>query len=366
MARFAESFTLRQGDLTHEVGPGKRSLIIAEAGSNHDGDYDQAVALVEAAAKAGADAVKFQTFRAEEIYPAETEAVPYLAEIGITKRLAEIIAEMEMPYEWVAKLAEVAASNGIFFMSTPFDAKSLEELAPYVPAWKIASYELNHLPLIEQAAKTGKPVIISTGAATGYDEIELALDTLEKAGAREVAVLQCTAKYPAPIDSLNLSVIRTYIDRYGVPSGLSDHSLGAQPACQTAIAVGGSIVEKHFTLSRDLAGPDHAFAIEPDELAEMVTSIRETESALGSPEKTLHPVEADLRRYRRALCTRREIASGETIDADDLQILRSPGLDSELLEPVDISRVAGKPAARDLKVQTFLTAADVAGLLSAG
>lgn len=358
---FSSSFELRQGDLVKPVGEASPCLIIAEAGSNHDGSYEQAVALVEAAAQAGADAVKFQTFRAEEIYPRETAPVPYLEKVGVTKRLAEIIAEMEMPYEWFEGLRERCAQLGLLFMSTPFDEHSLEMLDPHVPGWKIASYELNHLPLLRRAAETGKPVIISTGAADGYGDVEVALEALAKAGAKDVAVLQCTAKYPAPFESLNLAVIRSYVDRYGVPSGLSDHSITPAPACQTAVAVGGSIVEKHFTLDRGMSGPDHKFAIEPDELKALVVAIRETEATLGSAVKRLDPAEHDLRRYRRALCLRTAKQVGEPIAEDDIQILRSPGLDDKLLEPVDIPRIVGKAVTRDLAEQAFLRPADVSG-----
>lgn len=268
------------------VGDGEPCFIIAEAGSNHNGKISLAKKLIDVAKEAGADAVKFQYFRAEDLYPQKSSQVEYLRKLGISKPIFEIIKEMEIPFQWTVELARYCQTKKIIFFASVFSEKEVDILKPYVPAFKIASYELTHLPLIEYAAKVGKPIIISTGAASGINEIRKAVEVVKKVGNNQICLMQCTAKYPAPIESLNALVIQTLKKEFQIPVGLSDHSLNPFYGAAAAMAAGANLYEKHFTISRKMKGPDHSFALEPKELKDCVALIRNTEKALGSREKT--------------------------------------------------------------------------------
>lgn len=326
------------------IGPGEETFIIAEAGSNHNGDLDIAKELIDVAADAGADAVKFQTFRAEDLYVKDSGEVEYLDD---DRSIYEIIEDMEMPYDWIPDLHDYCRENGIYFMSTPFDERSADELAEYVPAWKVASYTSSHHPFLRYLAGTDKPIVMSTGAHE-LSEVRESVDVLRDAGADEFALLQCVAAYPTPLEDINVRVVETLIDEFGAPAGLSDHTLDPVTAPSTAVALGASIVEKHFTLDKTMEGPDHQFALEPDELDAMVSAIRDTETALGSHKKQVLEVESELYdKARRTIHAAADIDAGERFTEDNLKILR-PGERAAGLDPKFYDDVLGKTAARDI------------------
>lgn len=336
-----------------DVGDGAPCYVIAEAGSNHDGSLDQARSLVKIASKAGADAVKFQTFKASTMYPRRSGTVDYLERLGVSASIYDIVESLEMPYEWIKELAGLCEEQGLHFLSTPFDEASVDALEPFVQAFKIASYELTHIPLIRYAARRGKPMILSTGAGT-MEEIGDAAEAVRAEGNDQICLTQCTAKYPAPLDSINVAVIPALKEAFGVAVGLSDHSEHPTIAPSAAVAVGANIIEKHFTLSKRLPGPDHSYALEPDELATMVETIRLTERATGSALKGPQPVEAELSNYRRSIYTRRPLEKGHRLTTDDLIVLRRPGHPGTGLEPMHLSLVLGRELTRDVPEQEIL------------
>lgn len=337
------------------VGAGQRCFVIAEAGSNHNGSLESARSLVRLAAEAGADAVKFQTFRAEKLYTRSAGKSDYLR---LEKSIYDVIAEMEMPYEWLPLLAAEAERARVLFMSTPFDEQSADELDPYVPAFKIASYEMTHLPLVRHIARKGKPLIISTGTAD-LDEVRATVNAVRDAGNDQLILLQCTASYPAPMDALNLRVIETMRREFDVPVGLSDHSRDPVIAPIAAVSLGAAVIEKHFTFSNDLPGPDHRFAVEPDELRAMIEAIRTTEMVLGTGMKIPLPAERELRAFaRRSIYTIRAIGDGEAFTRDNIAALRSGNADKGL-PPSELDDLLGKRALRALQPGVPVVAEDV-------
>ncbi|MFC7058371.1 N-acetylneuraminate synthase family protein [Halovenus salina] len=311
----------------HPIGPDEPTFVIAEAGSNHNGDIETAKELIDVAADAGADAVKFQTFRAEDMYVEESGEAEYLED---ERSLYEIIEDMEMPYEWIPELYEYCKEQGVCFMSTPFDERSADELEAYVPAFKIASYTMSHHPFLEHLASMDKPIIMSTGAHE-MAEVAESVDTLDSVGFDELVLLQCVAAYPTPLELINVRVVETLREEFGVPTGLSDHTLDPTTAPSTAVTLGASVVEKHFTLDKSMEGPDHQFALEPDELDVMVDAIRKTESVLGTGHKEVIEVEQELHDIaRRRIHAARDINEGEIITEENIAVLRSgkrePGL----------------------------------------
>lgn len=340
------------------IGPGYPCFIVAEAGSNHNGEFSQALNLIDVAVEAGADAVKFQTFSAERLYPRIERPAKYLEEMGIHKSVFQVINEMEMPLDWIPRLAEYCLKKGIIFLSTPFDEKAADDLEKYVPAYKIASYELTHAPLIDYIARKGKPILISTGGAM-MKEISQALEFVSRSGNRNLCLMQCTAKYPAPLDSLNLNVLETFRNLWNIPVGFSDHSFEPELAPLLAVAKGANVIEKHFTLSRQLPGPDHAYAIEPEQLKRMVSLIRAAESCLGDGIKAPHQVETELSNYRRGIFTIRPLEQGEIFSVENLSILRRSGMLETNLQPSDFSSVLGKRAMRKMEEYTLIGRSDV-------
>lgn len=337
------------------VGPGQPCYIIAEAGSNHDGRLDRAYALIDAAADAGADAVKFQAFRAATLYPKDESRPRYLRKLGVTKTIYQTIADMEMPFEWIPRLSARCRRLGLVFMATPFDEECVDRLDPFMPAHKIASYEMTHAPLLAHAASKGKPLIVSTGGAT-LAEVDAAVRQLRGA---PLCLMQCTAKYPAPPGSMNLRTIPAMAARYGIPVGLSDHSLDACAGPVAAAALGASLLEKHFTLSRRLKGPDHSYALEPAELKRMVSAVRSAETMLGDGRKRPHPVEAELRDYRRGIFTKAPVAEGARLTAENVAVLRRAGKRETDLPPARLSEVLRGRARRALPAFRLLSEADV-------
>lgn len=327
----------------------QRVYIIAEAGSNWRGgtperDQEMARSLIAVAAAAGADAIKFQTYRPESVYVRNAGESGYLAGAGIKKSIYDIFADLAMPYEMLEGLADYCRQQGIAFMSTPFSVADAEAVDPFVDVHKVASYEINHVRLLQWLAKTGKPLILSSGAADQND-IAFALETLYAAGAADVVLMQCTARYPAPLESLNLKAIMQLQERFQVPVGFSDHSRDPIVAPVAAVALGARVIEKHFTLHNRLPGPDHIFALCPDELVRMVSAIRDAEKTLGSGEKEVHADEQELREFAvRSLQAMRNIQIGEILqEGVNFDVLRS-GQCSKGLHPKYLRQVQGTRA----------------------
>ena len=329
-----------------QVGDGAPVYIIAEAGSNHDRDLDQAKRLIDAAAAAGADAVKFQTFTASRIVAETKTRAKYLdAILPPDKTMSDLFAELELPHEWHAALYRHAVDAGLDFISTPFDFEAVDLLDDLgVKVFKVATYELWHLPLIREIASRGKPMICSTGMADLAD-IQDAVDTVAATGNEQLILLHCVVNYPPPFEELNLRAIETMRAAFGVPVGWSDHTPGWL-APVVATALGAAVVEKHFTTDRTRPGPDHRFALEPDELTAMVRAIRDAQAALGDGIKRMAPAEADLYvTARRSIFAARAIEAGTTLTQEDVVILR-PGTGIEVR---DLAKVVGRTARRRIE-----------------
>lgn len=341
-------------ELLSPLWRGPDVFIIAEAGSNWRmgsprRDLAMAQALVEVAAEAGADAVKFQTFRPETVYVAEAGSSDYLAEAGITESIRDIFSDIAMPYEMLPKLAEHARVCNIGIMSTAFSAADFAAVDPLVSVHKIASYEISHVRLIELAARSGKPVIMSTGAAT-LDDVAWAVEHFRQCGGRDLCLMQCTAKYPAPLDALNLATIPELGRLFGVPVGLSDHSREPVVGPLAATALGARVIEKHFTLHNRLPGPDHPFAVTPAELKQMVEAVRAANVARGSGLKEVSTTETELAAFaQRGLQAIASISPGDVLREDvNIAILR-PGKQPKGVHPRHLRELAGKRATRAIR-----------------
>lgn len=315
--------------------------------------------LVDVALEAGADAVKFQTFRARDTYVENAGVSDYLVALGIVRSINELFTDLEMPYGLVEEIAEYCGQTGIEFMSTPFSVEDARAVDPYVRRHKVASYEINHVRLLQWLAQTGKPLIISTGAAT-EDDIDFCVATLRRAGAQDLTLLQCTSRYPAPMDSLNLKVIPWLASRYGVGSGFSDHSRDPLVGPVTAVALGATVIEKHFTLNNRLPGPDHPFSLQPDELASMVRAIRAAEQARGDGIKVVGVHESELRTFAvRAIQATRDIALGDPlVEGVNIGVLR-PGKRSIGLHPRYLDALQGRRASRHVAAGDGILSGDV-------
>ena len=341
------------------IGRSSPCYIIAEAGSNHNGSLSQAKKLVLAAAHAGADAVKFQIFRAKTMYPDKNIEVKYLKKLGIKDSLYNIIKKNEVPYSWIEELSRYSAKNSIEFMATPFDLEAVRLLAPYVNAFKVASYESMFLDLIEAVKDTGKPLLISTGGSTA-DEIDALVKLALNNYKNKTVLLHCIAKYPAPLDESNLRMIRHLSDKYGIQAGYSDHSEDPTLAPRIAVALGATIIEKHFTISKKLPGPDHAFAVEPKGLQAMVDAIRMTEKMLGQDAKrTIQNCEKELYYYKRCLYCGADLPKGHKIREQDLVVLRNIGKRCNYFNPVEIGSVIGKRLKKNMKSNDILAREDI-------
>jgi N,N'-diacetyllegionaminate synthase len=289
------------------VGGSAAPFVIAEVGSNFDKNLDKARKLIDVAKEAGANAVKFQLFRADVLYPNGDG-------------LYDIFKSIELDAEWVPVLDKHAREQGLHFMASAFDMGSVDVLeAAKTPAHKVASSETTNLGFLHKLASTGKPMIISTGMCDMVD-VEEAVNTCLGAGNSQVVLLQCGAMYPLPNELVNLRVIQSLARRFNCPVGFSDHTLG-QVAAITAVGLGATVFEKHYTLDKKGAGPDHFYALEPDELKSYISAIREAHEALGSSEKQMLPKERELGR-REGLYLARNMAKGETITAADIVIKR--------------------------------------------
>jgi len=340
------------------VGPGCPVYVIAEMSANHGQDFDRAVRLLEAARAAGADAVKLQTYTADTLTLASDRDEFRIGggTLWDERTLHDIYQEGHMPWEWQPRLKAVAEEIGIQLFSTAYDPTAVDFLEKMgVPAHKVASFENVDLPLIERMAATGKPIIISTGMAT-LAEIERAVQAARQAGATEIALLKCTSAYPAPADEMHLRTIPHLAETFGVPVGLSDHTLGiAVPVA--AVALGASIVEKHLTLSRAVPSLDSAFSLEPAEFRAMVEAIRTAEQALGQVRYGPSAGEAATVAFRRSLFVVRDVRAGERFTPDNVRSIRP----AHGLPPRHLPQVLGCRAAVDIFAGTPLAWSLVAG-----
>jgi len=308
-----------------EVGPGAPVFIIAEAGVNHDGDVQRAHSLVDVAADAGADAVKFQTFQADALAAADAPRAAYQAgRLGDEPSQHSMLKRLELPHEEWSRLRDHARGRGITFLSTPFDEGSLDLLVKLgIPAIKIGSGDLTNLRLIRRAASAGVPILCSTGMAT-LGEVANAVAAVREASG-SIVLLHCVSSYPAPESSANLRAIPTLARVFDVPVGYSDHTTGRRAALAAA-ALGAVMVEKHFTTDRSLPGPDHRASLEPDDLKGLVEDIRAVESALGDGRKTPRGEELDTRAVaRRSLAWTRDLAAGHLVTEADVIAKRPAG-----------------------------------------
>jgi pseudaminic acid synthase len=327
------------------VGKGNSVFIIAELSGNHNKDFNTAAELIEKSYKAGANAVKIQTYTPDTITLDSHQEQFTICDEGIWngKRLYDLYEEAFMPWEWQPELAKIANRLGIPFFSTPFDLSAVDFLEQIkVPAYKIASFEIVDLPLIKRVAETGKPVILSTGMAS-LDEIEEAVQTIRMTGNNQIILLKCTSAYPAPLEGMNLATIPYLQEKFGLDIGLSDHTLGIV-APIIAVSLGACVIEKHITLSRDKGGVDSGFSLEPDEFLEMTNAIRQTEKAMG--EICLEPTALERKNviFRRSLYVVKDIRKGEKFTSENVKSIR-PGYG---LPPKLIYSILGKKAVNDI------------------
>jgi pseudaminic acid synthase len=328
-----------------KVGPGHPAFIVAELSGNHNGDFDHAVRLVHAAHEAGADAVKLQTYTADTLTIAcDNEHFRIAAGTAWDGRtLHDLYREAFTPWEWQPKLKQVAERLGLILFSSPFDRTAVEFLEQMgVPAHKVASFEMVDHELLRTIVRTGKPVIVSTGMAE-WDEIEEAVGVVQAAGGTQLALLKCTSAYPAPVEEMNLRAIPHLAEHFGVPVGLSDHTMSplVPPA---AVALGACIIEKHLTLSRREPGPDAHFSLEPAELKAMVAGIREIEKAAGDARYAVGSTEVRSRVFRRSLFVVKAVKAGERLTEENVRSIR-PG---NGLAPKHMKAVLGRTAAVDI------------------
>jgi pseudaminic acid synthase len=334
------------------IGPGEPVFCVAEISANHGQDFEKAVRIIQAAKDAGADAVKLQTYTPDTItIPSDRE---YFRVGGGTlwdgKTLYELYGEAYTPWEWQPKLKRVAQDLGMQCFSSAFDASAVDFLeGMHVPAHKVASFELVDLALIRKMAATGKPLIMSTGMAT-LEEIEEALAAARQAGATQIALLKCTSAYPAPAEEMNLRTIPELSRRFGLPVGLSDHTIGITVPV-AAVSLGACIIEKHLTLSRGEGGPDSAFSLEPHEFKAMVEAVRTTEKALGEIHFGVSERENRSRVFRRSLFVVRDLKKGEEFTTENVRSIR-PGYG---LHTRHLAAVLGKAAAQDIARGTPLS-----------
>ncbi len=325
-------------------------FIIAELSANHNGSLELAIETIRAAKRAGADCIKFQTYTPDTITINSNED-DFLIKgtLWDGRNLYELYGEAYTPWEWFPKLFEVAKEEGLISFSSPFDLSAVDFLESLnVPAYKIASFEITDIPLIEYVASKGKPVILSTGIAQEED-IELALDACNRMGNNNIALLKCTSSYPAPIEEANLLMIKDLADKYNVISGLSDHTMGSIVPI-VATALGAKIIEKHFIIDRSSGGPDAEFSMNEIEFTEMVKSVRLAEKSLGEINYQLTEKQLKGKEFARSLYVVSDIKQGELFSSNNIKSIR-PGFG---LHPKFLKDFVGKKSNRDLLKGTRL------------
>ena len=335
-----------------QIGKNQPVFIIAELSANHNGSLETAIETIRAAKRTGADAIKFQTYTADTITINSTNHDFKLSQgtIWDGRYLHELYQEAYTPWEWHEQLFEVAKEEGLICFSSPFDKTAVDFLeALNVPAYKIASFEITDIPLIEYVASKGKPIIISTGIAT-KDDIELALEACYRMKNRDVILLKCTSSYPAPIEEANLIMIQDISDRFEVVSGLSDHTMGST-ACIVATCLGAKVIEKHFILDRSIGGPDASFSMNEEEFTMMVQAVRDTEKAFGEVDYRLTPKQLKSREHSRSLYVVEDIKAGEILTDVNVRSIR-PGFG---MHPKHYREILGRTAKRDLSKGSRLT-----------
>ncbi len=328
------------------IAAGEPPYVVAEMSANHGRDFQQAVEIVEAAAQAGADAVKLQTYTPEGLtLDCDRPCFHIEGTVWSGRTMHELYREAAMPWPWQPKLQRVAADLGIVLFSTPLDHAAVDFLQRMqVPAYKIASFELVDLSLLGRVAQTGKPIILSTGMAT-LAEIDEAVRTIRSAGGRQLALLKCTSAYPAAAGQMNLRTIAHLAEAFALPVGLSDHTL--EPAVPVAaVAAGACIIEKHLTLSRDQAGPDSAFSLQPDEFRQMVRSVGAAHAALGTVHYGPGRQEVAAHRFRRSLFAVEDVPAGKPFTTENVRCIRpGDGLHPRYLQEI-LARTARVDVAR--------------------
>lgn len=334
------------------IGFGYPVYIVAELSANHNQNYEQAVQIIHAAKEAGADAVKLQTYTADTI-TLKSDGEYFQISGGTLwdgRTLHDLYAEAHTPWAWQPKLKEVAESLGLDCFSSPFDETAVDFLEQMrVPAYKLASPELVDIPLIQKIARTGKPLIMSTGMAT-LEEIREAIDTARQAGATKLALLKCTSSYPARPEQMNLRMIPDLAREFQIPIGLSDHGMDVTVPV-AAVALGACIIEKHLTLDRSLKGPDSGFSLEPQEFKAMVDAVRTAERALGDGSLRADDVEAKSRAFRRSLFAVRPVKRGELFTSENVRSIRP----SQGLHTRHLLEILGRRAACDIERGTPLS-----------
>lgn len=327
-------------------------FIIAELSANHNGNLENALETIKAAKRAGADCIKLQTYTADTI-TIDSRKDDFRLKQGTIwddKYLYELYQEAYTPWEWHKQLFDAAAAEGLVCFSSPFDFTAVDLLESLnTPAYKIASFEITDIPLIEYVASKGKPIIISTGIAEVKD-IELAIDACKRKGNNQIALLKCTSSYPAPIEEANLLMVRDLAERFDVISGLSDHTLGST-APIVATAMGAKIIEKHFILDRSIGGPDASFSMNEQEFTDMVKVVREAEKAIGSIEYTLTKKQKSGREFSRSLYVVKDIKAGDEITSENVRSIR-PGFG---MHPKFYYEVLGKNFKYDIEAGSALS-----------
>lgn len=320
------------------IGTNAPVFIIAELSANHSGQLETAIETIRAAKKAGADAIKLQTYTADSI-TLNSDRPDFIIKgtIWEGKKLHDLYQEAYTPWEWHAQLFEVAKEEGLICFSSPFDFAAVDFLENLnAPAYKIASFEITDIPLIRYTASKMKPIILSTGIASKED-IELAIATCRETGNHQIALLKCTSSYPAPIDEANMAMIPQFEKDFGVIPGLSDHTMGSIVPI-VATTLGAKIIEKHFILDRSMGGPDASFSMNPEEFKEMVTSVRAAESAIGKNDYQLTQKQLDGRQFSRSLYFAKDIQAGEIVTEEHIRSVR-PGYG---LHPKFLHQLIGK------------------------
>ncbi len=321
----------------------RRTLIIAEIGINHNGSFDRAREMVDVARECGADIVKFQTAKLDSLVSKKASMAEYQKQnTGMEKSQKEMLKDLLLPFEDFQRLAEYCEEKGVRFLSTPFDIDSIRFLDSIQDMWKVPSGEITNYPYLVEIAKTGKKVILSTGMST-VDEIHQAVDVLSDNGTEDITLLHCTTDYPTAMEDVNLNAMITLRDEFGLPVGYSDHTKGIEVSL-AAVSMGATVIEKHFTLDRNLPGPDHKASLEPDELKMLVSSIRNIEKAMGSFMKK--PTDAEIKNRsvaRKSIVAAKDIKVGELLTEDNLTTKR-PG---DGVSPMRWNQVIGTRAIKD-------------------